>query len=79
MEKEFEVVELDNGKKLPVIDAINYQDRTFILVAVIDETEEDISDEFYVYEKIEDSIVVIEDNDLLEKLMVTFENRLSAN
>lgn len=79
MEREFEVVELDNGKKLPVIDAINYQDRTFILVGVIDEEEQDVSDELFVYEKIEDNIVVVDDNDLLEKLMVTFENRLSAN
>ena len=49
MEREFEVVELDNGKKLPVIDAINYQSRTFILVGVIDENEQDISDELFVY------------------------------
>lgn len=78
MEREFEVVELENGKKLPVIDAINYKDRTFILVGVIDEEKQDVSDELFVYEKIEDNIVVVDDNDLLEKLLVTFENRLST-
>lgn len=77
MEKEFEAIELENGTKLPVIDAINYSDRTFLLVGKLDSEETDISDEFYVYEKIGDGIAVIEDNDLLEKLIVAFENRLN--
>jgi hypothetical protein len=76
MEKEYDVVELENGIKLPVIDAINYKDRTFLLVGILNEEQNDIEDNLYVYEKINDQIVVIEDNDLLEKLMQTFEKRI---
>ena len=42
MEKEFDVVELESGVKLPVIDAINYQNRTFILVGKLNENEDEI-------------------------------------
>ena len=76
MEKELDVVELENGIKMPVVDAVNYQNRTFLLLGILDKNEEDISDELYVYEKINDEIIVIEDNYLLEKLMKTFEKRL---
>lgn len=79
MEKEFEVVELENGKKLPVIDALNYQNRTFLLLGVLTEDESDMQDDLYVYEKNDDQIVIIEDNDLLEKLMLQFEKRLGIN
>lgn len=77
MEKELDVVELANGVKMPVIDAINYQDRIFLLLGVLNKEENDFSDELYVYEKMDNEIVVIEDNDLLEKLMQTFEKRLN--
>ena len=76
MEKELDVVELENGIKMPVIDAINYQDRTFLLLGILDKAEEDFSDDLYVYEKINNDIVIIEDNDLLEKLIRTFEKRI---
>lgn len=76
MEKEFDVVELESGVKLPVIDAINYQNRTFILVGKLNENEDDIADELQVFEKQNDEIVEIEDNDLLERLIQTFENRI---
>lgn len=76
MEKEFDVVELENGIKLTVIDAISYQDRTFILVGKLNETEDDIADELQVFEKIDAKIVEIEDNELLERLIQTFENRI---
>jgi hypothetical protein len=76
MEKEYDVVELENGIKLPVVDAINYKDRTFLLVGILNEEQNDIEDNLYVYEKINDQIVEIEDNDLLEKLMQTFEKRI---
>lgn len=79
MEKEFEVVELETGKELPVIDAFYYQNRTFLLLGILTEDENDIQDDLYVYEKIDDQIVIIEDNDLLEKLMLQFEKRLGIN
>lgn len=76
MEKELDVVELENGKKLPVIDAINYQGRIFLLVGVLDKSQTNISDNLYVYEKINNELAIIEDNDLLEKLIQTFESRV---
>lgn len=79
MEKEYDVIELENGTKLPVIDAINYQDRTYILVGKLNENEDDIADELQVFEKNNDEIIEIEDNDLLEKLTKFFENRLTIN
>lgn len=77
MEKEYEVIELDSGAKFAMIDAIGYQGRAFLLLGKLNEAEDNISDELSVYEKIDNDIVVIEDNDLLEKLMATFEKRLN--
>ena len=78
MNKELDVVELENGNKLAVIDAINYNGRTFVLLGKLNETMDDIGDETYVFEKQDDKIAVIDDNDLLEKLIKTFDNRMTS-
>ena len=76
MNKELDMIELENGVRLAVIDAINYDNRTFVLLSKLNESLDDMEDEMLVYEKLNDKISNIEDNDLLEKLMRTFENRL---
>ena len=76
MNKELDMIELENGVRLAVIDAINYDNRTFVLLSKLNESLDDMEDEMLVYEKLNDKIATIEDNDLLEKLMRTFENRL---
>ena len=77
MNKEIEMLELENGVKLAIIDAINYQNHTYILVSKLNETLDDIDDVRLVYEKVNEKIFTIEDNDLLEKLIKTFENRIN--
>ena len=74
MNKEMDMIELEDGTKMPVIDAINFEGKTYVLVGILGET--DLKDELYVYEKDDDAILAIEDNDLLEKLIKAFENRL---
>ena len=76
MNKEFDIVELDNGLKFVVIDAINYNGRTFVLLGKLNETLDDVVGDLSVYEKKEDKITVIEDNELLDKLVKTFEKRV---
>lgn len=76
MEKEYDVVELENGIRVAVVDAISYHDRIFILVGKLDK-EDNISEELQVFEKIDDEILEINDNDLLEKLIQTFESRIN--
>lgn len=78
-DKNLNVIELDNNIKLPVVDEINYQNRNFILVGVLNKEETDILEDLYVYERIENKIVEIEDNHLLEAVMQTFEERLKLN
>ncbi len=75
-ELDFDVIELEDGLKLPVIDALSYENRVFILVGLLNKAGDDVSDDLYVYEKIDDHIATIEDNDLLEKLICTFEKRV---
>ena len=77
MDKELDVVELENGNKYAVLDAINYDGRTFVLLGKLNETLSDIEDEYPVFEKIDDKISIIDDNDLLEKLVKTFEKRIT--
>lgn len=76
MEKEYDVVELVNGVRVAVVDAINYHNRIFLLVGQLDK-EDNISEELQVFEKIDDEISEVNDNDLLEKLIQTFENRIN--
>lgn len=78
-DKNLNVIELENNIKLPVIDEINYQNRNFILVGVLNKEETDILEDLYVYERIENKIVEIENNHLLEVVMQTFEERLKLN
>lgn len=78
-DKNLNVIELENNIKLPVIDEINYQNRNFILVGVLNKEGTDILEDLYVYERIENKIVEIEDNHLLEVVMQTFEERLKLN
>lgn len=75
MNKEFEVVELENGDKYVVVDAISYQDRVFILLnEYVDD--ENISDDAYIYEKVGKNIVEVKDEVLMEKLIAAFQKRL---
>lgn len=76
MEKEYDVVELVNGVRVAVVDAINYHNRIFLLVGKLDK-EDNISEELQVFEKIDDEISEVNDNDLVEKLIQTFENRIN--
>ena len=55
MEKEYDVVELVNGVRVAVVDAINYHNRIFLLVGKLDK-EDNISEELQVFEKIDDEI-----------------------
>lgn len=79
MEREFDVIELENGSKYIVIDAVNYNNHTYLLLGKLNSTEDDMDNKMLVYEKIDNKVVVIEDNDLLEKLIKTFENRVGIN
>ena len=79
MDRELDLIELENGVKLTVLDAINYNDHTYILVGKMSENLDNMDDDMLVYEKQDDKIIVIEDNDLLEQLIKTFENRLKKN
>ena len=79
MDKELDVIELDNGLKFVVVDAINYNERTFVLLAKLNETLDDLDGELSVFEKVDDKIEVIEDSELLEKLVKTFDKRVHGN
>ena len=80
MGKELDTVELENGLKFVVVDAINYNGRTFVLLGKLNETLDDIVDgQLSVYEKKDDRILVVEDSELLEKLVKTFEKRIREN
>ena len=78
MNKELDMVELENGTKYAVLDAINYNNRTFVLLGKLNETLDDLNGDLAVFEKIEDKISVIDDNELLEKLVKTFQKRIES-
>lgn len=76
MEKELDMIELENGLKLAVIDAINYNNHIYLLLGNLNESIDDIDEAMIVFEKVDNQIVPVEDNHLLEQIIKTFENRL---
>ena len=79
MEKELDMIELENGLKFAVLDAISYKDHTYLLLGKLKENMDDIDDDMVVYEKVDNQIVQVEDDYLLEQIIKTFENRIKAN
>ena len=80
MEKELDIIEMEDGVNYAVMDAINYEGKTYVVLGKLNDLLDEIVDnELLIYEKINDEIVVINDNDLLEKLIKTFDKRLQNN
>lgn len=75
MKKELEVLELENGEKLVVIDAISYQEKTYLCLGKLNEKMDDIVGDLDIVEKIDDEIIEV-DEKLYDKLKNTFEKRL---
>lgn len=79
MEKELDVIQLDNGVELPVVDAISYKNSTYLLVKIYDENKNDYSDISYIYEKKKNEISIIENQQLIEELIKIFKKRNNVN
>ena len=79
LKKELDVIQLDNGVELPVVDAISYKNSTYLLVKIYDENKNDYSDISYIYEKKKNEISIIENQQLIEELIKIFKKRNNVN
>lgn len=75
MNNNMEMIELENGLKLIIMDEIEYENRNFVRVAKFNPEENDILEDTYIYERENDTLEEITDNYLLEMLISIFEQR----
>ena len=69
------IIELSNGEKYVVADEVNYANRTFLMLGkVILETEE--IEELEIYEKIDNNVEKVLDEELIDNLIKIFEMNL---
>jgi len=70
-----EIIELENGLRLIIVDEIDFQNKKYVRVAKFNNDGNDILEDTYVYEKDDNNLVEITDNYLLEMILNIFESR----
>ena len=75
MNNNMEIIELENGLRLIIVDEIDFQNKKYVRVAKFNNDGNDILEDTYVYEKDDNNLVEITDNYLLEIVIKMFENR----
>ncbi|MBE6161236.1 MAG: hypothetical protein E7158_03350 [Firmicutes bacterium] len=75
MNNNMEIIELENGLRLIIVDEIDFQNKKYVRVAKFNNDGNDILEDTYVYEKDDNNLVEITDNYLLEMILNIFESR----
>ena len=79
MDIKYKILELDNNEKYIVADSITYSNRTFLYLGKINDTEDNVSDEFELYELLSESnsskVEKVQDQNLKNVLDMIFKTQ----
>lgn len=79
MDIKYKILELENNEKYIVADSITYSNRTFLYLGKLNDNEDNVSDEFELYELLSESdsskVVKVEDQNLKNVLDMIFKTQ----
>ena len=75
--KENSIITLKNGRKYIISVEINYENKQYLLTNALDETKKVMVKEILIFQVDNNSVIPINDVDLLNKLIPLFKDKIS--
>lgn len=75
--KENAIITLKNGRKYIISAEINYENKQYLLTNALDETKKVMVKEILIFQVDNNSVIPIDDVDLLNKLIPLFKDKIS--
>ncbi len=75
--KENAIITLKNGRKYIISVEINYENKQYLLTNALDETKKVMVKEILIFQVDNNSVIPIDDVDLLNKLIPLFKDKIS--